>query len=515
MSEDTGGLHVLAEDIRKSFGATEALRGAHLRVPHGGIEGLVGHNGAGKSTLISILAGAVAADSGRFVLDGDVVTDASVSELERRGLALVPQATSIFEGLSVLDNLLIPRWFPVRRTSTIRWSEARRLGLAALSSVGLTADLDQPASSLSVAARRRLMIARALLREPRLLILDEPTEAFAEAEVSQLFETLRELVNGGMTMLYVSHRLDEVLEITDHVTVMREGVTVDRFPAAGLARSHLVRAMLGDEAPVHLDSTSGERRSGVQTPVLRTGQLTTRKLRNVSISVEPGEVVGVYGLAGSGRSELLRVIAGAVPAAAGTVELHGQPLVGPIAARRRRGIAYQPQDTAGQAALGRLSIRENVAIAVPGGVRQRRSVPIVSRRGETELTRAALHRVGLSSVDPEAPLETLSGGMQQRAMMARSIVAGASVWLLDEPMTGLDVRSRAELAAVLRDLVNDRSGGADHGALVVLSDYDDARVMCDRIYTMRAGELTGAFRTDGISEHDLLHAVSFEQPAAA
>jgi ribose transport system ATP-binding protein len=202
------------------------------------------------------------------------------------------------------------------------------------------------------------------------------------------------------------------------------------------------------------------------------------------------------------------------PTAGGQIVLHGNPLSGSVAARRGEGIAYQPQDTATDAALTRLSIRENVTIAVPGGVRRQQRLPVVSRRREAEITRQSLNKVGLN-LDPEAELGTLSGGMQQRVMMARSIVARASVWLLDEPMTGLDVRSRVELAEVLRGLVRGQANGPGHGALVVLSDFDDVRLMCDRVYTMRAGALTGAFATSAVSEHDLLHAVSFESTIAA
>jgi ABC-type sugar transport system ATPase subunit len=513
MSGSATELHVCAEGVRKSFGATQALRGAWLRVPRGGIEGLVGHNGAGKSTLIAIVSGALNADSGTVTIDGTEVSGVGVAGIERHGLELVTQATSVFAQLSVLDNLLIPRWFPVRARTTIRWREARRRARAALSRVGLPGGLDRPVSSMSVPARRRLMIARALLREPRLLILDEPTEAFTESEVTQLFELLRHLASSAMTMVYVSHRLDEVLEITDHVTVMREGATVGRFPAPELDRSALLAAILGGDVPA---LQSGRLRGvsvGAERPaVLVLDEVSSTKLVSVSLTVHAGEVVGLYGLAGAGRSQLLRLIAGADTVAGGRLDLHGQPLATSIAGRRRQGISYQPQDTAAEAALSRLTVRENVTIAVAGGVRARAAVPVVSRRREVGLTRAALRRVGLERVATEAPLESLSGGMQQRVMIARSVVSGASLWLLDEPMTGLDVRSRLELAEVLRELVG---GEEPRGALVVLSDYDDLCLMCDRVYTLRAGRVTGTFAAGMFTEHDLLHAVSFEQAAAA
>ncbi|WCB93410.1 Ribose import ATP-binding protein RbsA [Baekduia alba] len=516
----SGGVdaYVEATDVHLSFGSVHALRGASIRIPKGAVEGLVGHNGAGKSTLISVICGAQVPDAGSLVVRGAPLRGGSVAEAEERGVVLVPQRTSLFEELTVLDNLLIPRRFPIARTGTIAWSAARAAARAALAQVRLEVDLDARVTDLTVPERRALMIARALLRRPRLLILDEPTEAFTEGEVARLFETLRAMIGDGLTVLYVSHRLDEVLDLAGHVTIMRDGATVGRVAAGGVDRRALVGLMLGEEAPAvaRLERRDDlhARRAGT---VLALHDVRSPALHGVDLRVGAGEVVGLYGLAGAGRSEILRVVAGLRPATGGTVELHGAPLEGTVGQRRSAGVSLLSADVAGEGALPGLTVRENVAIGVAGGVRTTRRAPFVSRARETIVARAALEEVGLDPGRLEAPVETLSGGMQQKVMLARSLVGASALWLLDEPMTGLDVHSRVELAALLRRLVGERRAAAaaavPRGALVVLSEFEDLTMMCDRVYAVRDGRIVAEYHAGEFDEPALVHAVSFERAA--
>ncbi len=516
MSAGVPELVVDAEGVEKAFGPVRALKGAALQVRRGTVEGLVGHNGAGKSTLLSIVCGAQTADGGTIRVGSEPFAGGGVAEAERRGVVLVPQRTSLFDGLSVLDNLMIPRRFPLRAGALIGWRAARAAARRALEEVALDADLDASVSSLSVPARRALMIARALLRDPGLLILDEPTEAFTEGEVTHLFAVLRGMVERGRTVLYVSHRLDEVLELADRVTIMRDGQTVGRHEAAALERRQLVGLMLGDTAPAvsQLEAVHSPAPAGA-APLLALRGVSTRKLADVSLTVGPGEIVGLYGLAGSGRTEVLRAVAGLRPTTAGEIRLAGERLDGTVGARRRRGVTLLSEDVGAEGALPGLTVRENVAIGVPGGVRADARVPLVSRRTETERARAALGVVGLDAGRMEAPIETLSGGMQQKVMLARSVVGGSSVWLLDEPMTGLDVHSRLDLARLLRELVCGaaEASGRPRGALVILSDFEDLALMCDRVYGLRDGRVVAELQAGRFDEHDLVHAVSFDLAA--
>lgn len=510
--------HVVATGIRKTFGPVVALQGAELTVQEGTIEGLVGHNGAGKSTLISILCGAQAPDDGTITVRGSAFAGGSVREAERHGVALVPQRTSLFDDVSVLDNLLIPRRFPTRVGGLINWRFARGIAAAALRKVGLSVNLDSPASALTVHERRAVMIARALLRDPALLILDEPTEAFTEEEVAHLFGVVREMVADGMTVIYVSHRLDEVLDLASHITIMRSGATVGRVPAATVDRHELVGLMLGSDAPAvaQLETPAREPGRGRGAAVLSLRNVTSRRVADVSLEVGAGEIVGLYGLAGAGQSEILSVVAGVSPQEAGEVVLHGRPLGGSVGARRTHGVNLLSADVGANASLPGLSVRENVSIAVTGGVRTRRAlIPVVSRTAEARLAREALKRVGLDVSRIESPIDALSGGMQQKVILARSIVSGSRIWLMDEPMTGLDVHSRVELATLVRELIANEVGRDQHpgGALVVLSDYEDLRMLCDRVYVIRDGYVAAEYRAGEFDEHTLVQAASFDQAA--
>jgi ribose transport system ATP-binding protein len=446
-----------------------------------------------------------------------------VVEAERQGVFLVPQRTSLFGELSVLDNLMTPRRYPTRAGALVGWREARTMARQALGEVGLEVALDVRISTLSVPDHRALMIARALLREPGLLILDEPTEAFTEAEVARLFDVLRGMVAKGMTVLYVSHRLEEVLRLASHVTVMRDGETVAELEAEVVDRRQLLGAMLGGEAALGDRAALGEvagppavstapvaasRPRGRQ--VLGLADVHGDRLAGLTLSVSSGEIVGLYGLAGSGTSELLKTIAGLRPMDSGTIELAGEPLGGSVAARRRRGITYLSDDVGGEAALTGLTVRENVSVGVAGGVRRHPRLPIVSRRTEAELAAAALARVGLDEGRLAARIETLSGGMQQKVMLARSLVGQCSVWLLDEPLTGLDVHSRIEFSKLLREIVAEGEGTPGRCALLVLSDFEDLRIACDRVYAVRDGRVVAEFGGGEFTEHDLVHAVSFD-----
>lgn len=504
-------LFVEARDVHLSFGSVNALRGAKLAIPQGAVEGLVGHNGAGKSTLIAVISGIQSADRGTVSIAGEELPQGSVVEAERRGVVLVPQRTQLFNELSVLDNLMIPRRFPTRGTGTIAWADARVTARSALDRVKLDVSLDAPVASLAIPARRSLMIARALLRDPRLLILDEPTGAFTEGEAQLLFDVVRSMVADGLTVLYVSHRLDEVLELAGHVTVMRAGRTVGRVAAADIGRDELVSLILGAAAPeVHCLEATHARNQGTP-PVIDLSGVATRKLRGVDLHARGGEVVGLYGLAGAGRTEVLRAIAGLSDTTAGTVSLHDQPLSGSIGQRRAAGVCFLSEDVHGEAALHGLTVRENIAIGVCCGARSTR-LPIVSKAAECRLADRALDRVGLDRARMESAIDTLSGGMQQKVMLARSIVNSSTLWLLDEPMTGLDVPTRVELTRLLRGLVADASGGP-RAAIVVLSEFEDLAMLCDRVYALRDGRVVAEFVAGEFAEHQLVHAVSFEQAA--
>ena len=515
------GPWLAARDVCKRYPGVVALDGASIEMHAGSVEALIGKNGAGKSTLIKIITGAETPDSGVLTIAGQTFSEQDVRGARERRVFVVRQEMELFPELSVTEKLLLPDRLP-RWGKRILWSLARSRAREALSRLGLDVDPDRLVRNLSVPARRSVMIAQALVREPRALILDEPTEAFTEAEVARLFEVVRVLTREGVAVLYVSHRLTEVLEISDHITVLRDGRTVAEMQNVNVDRAQLVEAITGSQAGKtdgvasgYAEKSTTRRRVSSATatgPLLVAKDLSRTRIRHVSLTVGRGEVVGLYGLTGSGRSELLRVVAGALRQHTGELEFDGQAITGwDFRRRRRAGVVFLAEDRATDGLLSGMTIRENVAVgSKSAGSRLR---PRRLQAYERQLALAGLSAVGLQDVDLNRLVSTLSGGNQQKVLFARSITSGARLWLLDEPTTGLDVAARADLFSTLRRAVRGELPGAGSGelggALVALSDYGDLAALVDRVYVLRAGLVGGELHVEGISEDRLLHAASF------
>jgi ribose transport system ATP-binding protein len=497
-----------AAGLDKTYPGVRALRGANFSVGAGEVAGLVGKNGAGKSTLIKVIAGTETPDAGRVEFDGTDITGASVRAIGGRGIITVPQEMSLWNALTVGENLVFPDLYD-KSLGVIRWRRVRQRAEAALERVGCTVSPSLRVSQASISDRRSIMIARALMRNPRLLILDEPTEAFTENEVGRLLDIVRALASDGISVVYVSHRLGEVCAVSDHVTVMRDGRAVQRVGREELDRRELVSSIVGlpsgetEEAP----RTASRIRESAK-PVLTVKGLSTEQCEGVDLTVREGEIVGVYGLPGSGREEMLQGIAGGRRHRTTTLSLGGRDIRG-MGLRRRRnaGLVYLGGDRARQGLFLTLSIRENVSIAM----RTNAWIPRLDLRSiERKSVHGALQDVGADVVDIERKAATLSGGNQQKLLVARGILRQGHVWLLDEPTVGLDVGARRDLFAMLRRIV-DGEYGESGGALVVLSDYDDLRASADRVLVMRRGRIVDSVTREGLSESGLLHAASFAE----
>lgn len=472
-------------DIHKSFGGAPALRGACLDVRAGEIHGLIGENGAGKSTLINIATGVLRPDAGEIRIDGQTVHLTGPTDASRRGIAVVHQEADLFAQLSIAENMLLGRGLVRRAGGLIDWpgtyAEAGRL----VETMGEDFDVRRPAGGLSVARRMMAEIAAAVgSGTARVLFLDEPTASLTQNEAAHLFERIRKLRDAGVAIVYVSHRLDEVLDLSDRITVMRDGETIDTRASREFTVDSLVAAMVGRE--VHLRERSmpavpGEVRLKVKNASHRNGAF-----RDVSFEVHEGEVLGLYGFVGAGRSELAQALFGLEPLAGGAVELDGRTIrPGSPSEAVAEGLAYLPEDRLVQGVFRTHSLMTNASVAV---LRRLCTFGLVRSAEERETARRVVDEMNVRTTGIEQPIGALSGGNQQKVVFGRWLATQPRVLLLDEPTRGVDVVAKAEIHRLIRNLA---SAGA--AVLLISSDLPEVMALSDRILTMSEGRLTGAF----------------------
>jgi ribose transport system ATP-binding protein len=484
-----------AGDVRKVYaGGTQALRGVSLSVAPGTVHGLIGANGAGKSTLIKIMAGVEPATGGTLRWRGEPARWDSPAGALAAGLATVHQHTPLVGSLSVLDNVFLG----TRTRTRLRWDvPVREAELAGLCErVGYPLDPRQQVDTLSVGARQMVAILQALTRDPVLLLLDEPTAALSPAERTVLFATIRRLREQGTTFVYVSHFLDEILELTDQLTVLRDGRVVADRATAGFSKQELVTAIVGArlaaaEEPPDSPVPWGE-------PLLEVSGLSSPgRFGPVDLTVHAGEVVGLAGLLGSGRTELLEAIFGADRSATGVVRLAGRTLGGHSPrAGVRAGLALVPEDRARQGFLPEWSVAHNISLPYLAALSRRRFVP--DRRREDQLADRAVADLGIVTGSTETPVGNLSGGNAQKVVFAKWFYGPAKVFLLDEPSAGVDVGAKAEIIGLIRRLA--ASGKA---VLIVASEFEELLGACDRVLVLRRGRLAAERRAAETDLHEL------------
>ncbi len=483
--------------IEKVFPGAHALRSVDLTVRAGEVLGLVGENGAGKSTLIKILSGAYDRDAGTITLAGEPVDAADPSGMIDRGVAVIYQEPALAPHLSVAENIFMGR-LPTSRYGVVDWPRLRQDTAIVAQRLGLDLSPRMPVGSLSVAGRQMVEIARALSRDARLIVLDEPTAVLGEAELRGLFGVVRRLAEKGVAFIYISHRLNEVFEITDRVTVMKDGRVVADEPTSAMTQDRLVRLMvgreLGDVFPPRPPAAPG--RVALEVRGLRR----TGVLHGVDFSVHEGEIVGVCGLAGAGRTELLRAIHGADPIDAGTIEIFGEPVT--ISSPRAAiglGIGFLTEDRKGDGLLLRQDVATNVTIARMDPVARH---GVIQADRERRSVRGHIDRLAIKARGPGAAVRTLSGGNQQKVIFARWLHAECRILLIDEPTRGVDVGAKREIYGLLRDL-------AARGVAIVMvsSELPEVLGMCDRIVVMREGRITAQLaRADATEERIMDHA---------
>jgi len=480
------------EGVQKVFpNGTVALAGVDLVVHAGSVHGLVGANGAGKSTLIKILAGAIGATAGRIVWNGEEVAWAAPGAARDAGLATIYQHVPLAPTLSVLENVFLASRGPWRRPRGMRERFDELVGR-----LGYAIDADVQVASLSLGQRQMVGILQALAAGADLVVMDEPTASLAQGERTLVFGAIRRLRGEGTAFLYVSHFLDEVLELTEHITVLRDGRVVADEPAAAFDEDRLTRAIVGK------DLLEVERREAAPAPagppLLEVqGLASPGRLAPISLHVRAGEILGLAGLLGSGRSELLHAIFGADPRAVGTVRVGGHEVGRSTAAAVAAGMAMVPEDRARQGLLMESEIWRNTSLSDLPALSARRALP----RRELELDRArhAIAALGIRAPGPETLVRDLSGGNAQKVVFAKWIFGSARVLLLDEPTAGIDVGAKADIVNLVRDFA--QRGGA---VIVVSSELDELLAVATRLLVVHRGRVIAERRAADTDEHELL-----------
>ena len=484
--------HLAVERIAKSYDGNPAVRDISLAVAPGRVLALCGENGAGKSTLMRILSGATRPDSGAILIDGAPVEIARPADAMALGICTVYQELSLLPHLSVAENVLLGR-MPARGLPfVIDWGAANRIAGRVLADFGFP-DLDPaaPLGSLSVARQQIVEIAKALVTEPRILILDEPTAVLSASETALLFAKVRSLAAAGGTVLYISHRLEEIFEIADDIVVLKDGASVLAAPVVEVDQDRIIRAMVGRPLsaifPVR-DSCPGR----VVLEVDRLGQ--RGRFEDVSFAVRAGEIVGMFGLVGSGRTEVAKAIFGAKPPDTGTVRLEGRDarFASPADAVRS-GLAMLTEDRKGDGLVLGLSVLDNAALAsFPRFSRH----GVIDRRRRATLVSAKIGELSVRPRDPDRPVRQLSGGNQQKVVLAKwLLVEGTELFIFDEPTRGVDVATRVEIYRMIRDLAT-----AGAAVLLISSEMPEVLGLADRLLVMRAGRLVAELTPDAEAE---------------
>ncbi|MBQ0825469.1 sugar ABC transporter ATP-binding protein [Streptomyces tagetis] len=496
--------------LSKTFPGVRALDGVDLTLHPGEVHALIGENGAGKSTLIKVLTGVHRPDAGDITFQGRPVAFSTPMEAQKAGISTIYQEVNLIPLLSVARNLFLGRE-PRTRLGLLDFGRMHREADEALRAHGVRVDVRQPLRTLGVGAQQMVALARAVATDARVVIMDEPTSSLEPREVETLFSVIRRLRESGIAVVYVSHRLDELYAVCETVTVLRDGRRVHHGRLADLDRLGLVSTMLGrDMGEVRsegLTKFTGDHHAAAGEPVLQaTGLTVPHRLHGVSVGIRPGEVVGLGGLLGSGRTETAKAISGALPLRSGDVVVAGAPLRGgSTPAAIRAGISLLPEDRKSEGIVPGLSVRENIALA---------ALPRLSRFGLVSEARVDavvdtfVRRLRIKASSPHQKVGELSGGNQQKVLLARWLAMNPKVLLLDEPTRGIDVGAKAEVQKLVDELAADGLG-----VLLISSDLEELIEGSDRVVVLKDGAVVGELTGDDVTEDKLMRTIAGDPPA--
>jgi rhamnose transport system ATP-binding protein len=483
--------------IVRSFGAVQALRGVDLTLYAGEVHALVGENGAGKSTLVKILAGIHRPDAGTIKIDGQAVELHNPVQARQAGIAVIHQEPTLFPDLNVAENVFMGR-HPRDRFGRVDWKRMYQEVERLFASLDVRLNVYTPVQGLSVADQQLVEIAKALSLNSRVLIMDEPTAALSAHEVHQLFAIARQLRERGAAILFVSHRLEEIFELADRVTVLRDGMRVATAPVAELTTQQIIRQMVGRELEMLYPKSEVE----AGEVVLDVRGLTRKGVfEDISFQVRRGEIVGFAGLVGAGRTEVARVIFGIDRADAGKIRIAGKPVqISSPKEAMKHGIAYVPEDRHQHGLIMDFSIVRNMTLPI---LRQTSMLGLVDQRREREVAQNYSTRLQVRSSGIDQLVRALSGGNQQKVVLAKWLITNPSVLILDEPTRGIDVGSKAEVHRIISTLA--REGLA---IILISSDLPEVLAMADRVLVMHEGRITAEFSHADVDQEKVMFAAT-------
>ncbi|UUZ96564.1 sugar ABC transporter ATP-binding protein [Paenibacillus sp. P25] len=472
------------QGIHKSFSGVKVLHNVQIELFRGEVHALMGENGAGKSTLMKIMAGVHRPDAGTIEYKGESVAWHNPMEARSRGISVIHQELNLSPNLTVAENILMGTKFPRNRLGLVQWAKVKERAQTILDAIGSNLDPDTYVSSLSVAQQQLVEIARALSFQAEVLIMDEPTAALTDKEIEKLFVIIEDLKRQGVAIVYISHRMDEIFRISDRCTVMRDGQWIRSCPIGETNPEQLVRTMVGRELT---DLFQRERSQGItvsgKVPVLELRELSDKKtVKEVSFKLYPGEIVGLAGLVGAGRTELVRAIFGLSPIRSGEIRIDGRTAVinGPMDAMRY-GIAHVPESRKEQGLFLNMSVKENIMMAEMH--KYRRSGVLQWKELDKE-AESYIKRLGIKTANKEQKVVGLSGGNQQKVLLARWLSIGPKVLLLDEPTRGVDIGAKTEIHKIICRLAE--TGLA---VLMISSELPEVLGISDRIMVMHEGRI--------------------------
>jgi simple sugar transport system ATP-binding protein len=486
--------------VSKVFPGVQALDNVDFHLNGGEVHALLGENGAGKSTLIKIMTGAAQRDSGKILFDGAPVEIATPAEARALGISTVYQEVNLIPTMSVTKNLTLER--QPRKYGLISWRQASERARERLKRLRLDIDVERPLASYSIAVQQLVAIARALEDDTRVLVLDEPTASLDAREVDLLFGILRDLKTRGIAIVFITHFIDQVYQIADRISVLRNGRLVGTATTAELPRLNLISLMLGRT----LEQSERRRATGAPAPtgepILAVEGLGRRRyMGNFDLQLRAGEVVGLAGLLGSGRTETCKLVFGAMRHDAGQVRFQGAPIT--IRSPRqavRLGIGFCPEDRKAEGIIPELSIRENIVLALQAKRGWLRRLP---HDEQERLAREMIETLGIATPDVDKPVGQLSGGNQQKVILARWLASNSRILILDEPTRGIDVGAHAEIVALIRGLC--REGLA---LLVASSELDEIVAVSDRVAVLRDRRKVGEIAGDAVTRENIIHTIA-------
>jgi ribose transport system ATP-binding protein len=504
MEASSAGVQVLSmRNVDKHFAGVQALHKASLEVLPGEVMALVGQNGAGKSTLIKVLTGAYRKDGGEVRFLGQPVEFGSPEEAQRAGISTIYQEINLVPYRSVAENICLGH--TPTRYGFLQWRTMNRRAVELLRRFSVNIDVRRPLSSFSTALQQMVAIARAVSFEAKLVIMDEPTSSLDEREVELLFQVVRQLKAQHVAVIFVSHKLDELYSVCDRVTVMRDGRTVLTSPMSRISKLELVAAMLGrDLATVKREGATafagGKHETGAE--LLRVEHLEIgRRVRDARLAVHGGEIVGLAGLLGSGRTEIARTVFGADRPDAGTIAIRGEAvrLASPADAIAR-GVGFCTEDRKVEGIVPEMSVRENLTLALLPRLTR---AGIVDERRQQEIVERFIARLGIKTSGPDQKIRELSGGNQQKVLLARWLCMNPQLLILDEPTRGIDVGAKAEIQALIKELADQGLG-----VLMISSELEEIVEGSDHVFVLREGRTVADLEKREISEERIIAAMA-------